>query len=142
MDYIGKTVRFQHRVATGKAGLKHVGSGVRLQVPVPTELETVDALVLNRYSLAEGEEPHVTLIYENGVAMAGADWQSCVSVAHDVPHQSHPDAEGEQFWFVPDSGAETKKLGAFLLANFKSETGDETPEACAIRLLTKMKAKK
>jgi hypothetical protein len=38
---------------------------------------------------------------------------------------------------VPDA-----KLKAFLMANFKDETGDETPEDCAIRLLTKVKAPK
>jgi hypothetical protein len=31
---------------------------------------------------------------------------------------------------------EQGKLRAFLLKNYKSETGNETPEACAIRLLT------
>lgn len=32
---------------------------------------------------------------------------------------------------------DAKKLRDFLFANFKSETGNETPEACAIRLLSK-----
>lgn len=34
---------------------------------------------------------------------------------------------------------EQAKLGKFLLANFKNETGNETPVDCAIRLLTKKK---
>lgn len=37
---------------------------------------------------------------------------------------------------------ETAKLKTFLLSNFKSETGDETPVDCAIRLLTRVKAAK
>lgn len=37
---------------------------------------------------------------------------------------------------------DSPKLKAFLMANFKDETGNETPEDCAIRLLAKSKAKK
>jgi hypothetical protein len=33
------------------------------------------------------------------------------------------------------------KLKSFLMANFKDETGDETPEDCAVRLLGKAKKK-
>jgi hypothetical protein len=40
---------------------------------------------------------------------------------------------------VSEALVERDKLRAFLMANFKSETGNETPEACAIRLLTKVK---
>ena len=39
----------------------------------------------------------------------------------------------------PAPNVEGEKLRAFLLANYKSETGNETPEACAIRLLGKKK---
>jgi len=41
------------------------------------------------------------------------------------------------------SKAETElsKLKAFLMENFKNETGDETPVDCAIRLLGKTKKK-
>jgi hypothetical protein len=46
-------------------------------------------------------------------------------------------------WEVPSApSVETKKLRDFLFANFKDETGNETPEACAIRLLTKRKGRK
>lgn len=37
---------------------------------------------------------------------------------------------------------EREKLRAFLMGNFKNETGNETPEACAIRLLSKAKSRK
>jgi hypothetical protein len=39
----------------------------------------------------------------------------------------------------PSASAEGQKLRAFLLENFKKETGNETPEDCAIRLLSKKK---
>jgi hypothetical protein len=35
--------------------------------------------------------------------------------------------------------ASREKLRQFLMENFKSETGNESPEDCAIRLLTKKK---
>ena len=44
-------------------------------------------------------------------------------------------------WDVPAKPS-SPKLKAFLMANFKEETGNETPEDCAIRLLTKVKATK
>jgi len=47
-------------------------------------------------------------------------------------------------WEVPAApvSPDAKKLRDFLFANFKDETGNETPEACAIRLLGKTKTKK
>lgn len=38
--------------------------------------------------------------------------------------------------------AQTQKLKEFLMLNFKSETGNETPADCAIRLLSQGKGKK
>lgn len=41
----------------------------------------------------------------------------------------------------PKESDATTKLRNFLLENYRSATGDETPEDCAIRLLTKLKPK-
>jgi hypothetical protein len=38
---------------------------------------------------------------------------------------------------IHEKDPQVKKLQDFLLANFKSETGNETPVDCAIRLLSK-----
>jgi hypothetical protein len=38
---------------------------------------------------------------------------------------------------APTPSPDREKLKAFLMANFKNETRNETPEACAIRLLGK-----
>jgi hypothetical protein len=98
MDYLGKAVRFQHRIATGHARLKHVGSGVRHHIPVPTSLEVVDAIVLLEVHV-EGEDfPRVSLLYPTGKAMNGADYQNSIAVAHDVPHASHAEADGGMLW--------------------------------------------
>lgn len=113
MDYIGKTVKFHHRVATGKSLLGapfkveskdpfsdgKITQQIRHQLPIPTELVVEDAIVLSRYVVNQGEEPRATLIYASGVPMSGSDWQSAVKVAHDIPHESHSDAAGEQFWY-------------------------------------------
>lgn len=65
--------------------------------------------------------------------------ESVFSKAHNVP------AWKEESWIgwqaVPKPSPDADKLKTFLLTNFKSETGNETPEACAIRLLGKKKEK-
>lgn len=43
---------------------------------------------------------------------------------------------------VSKADLELNKLKAFLMENFKRETGDETPVDCAIRLLSKATFKK
>lgn len=48
---------------------------------------------------------------------------------------------GWQAVAIPASD-EDNKLRQFLFENYKDQTGNETPQACAIRLLTKNKAKK
>ena len=109
MDRIRTAVKFQHRVPTGHAKLKPstAGQATRHHTPVPTELRIEDALVILAPRAPEGEEPRLTLLYANGVAMVGADWQSAVSVEHDVPHQDHPGAEdSERFWFVEEETTE------------------------------------
>lgn len=103
MDYLGKAVRYQHRVATGHAKLKSVGSGVRHHIPVPTELQTHDALILLAYPVEGEDEPRVSLLYATGKPMNGADYQNSIAIAHDVPHAEHDDAEGQQFWYEYDA---------------------------------------
>ena len=102
MDYLGKAVKFQHRVATGHAKLKSVGSGVRHHIPVPTELQVHDALVLLAYPVKGEDEPRVSLLYATGKPMNGADYQNSIAIAHDVPHRGHEDAAGGQFWSGAD----------------------------------------
>jgi hypothetical protein len=64
-----------------------------------------------------------------GRAHAVAPWKEGAFIGWEIPKVAEPAAVGEQ-----------AKLKEFLLENYKKETGDETPEACAIRLLTKKKA--
>lgn len=94
MDYLGKAVKFQHRVATGHARLRpgSAGQPTRHHIPVPTKLEIVDAIVLLEVRV-EGEDfPRVSLLYPTGKAMNGADYQNSIAIAHDVPHASHDEA--------------------------------------------------
>jgi hypothetical protein len=145
MSYVGKTVRFHHRVATGVARSKPTPGGGREFIPAPTELRVDDALVLSAQPVEGETEPSLYLLYHPGTeALIGEDWKHRLTVATDVPHADHDDAVHQQYWFVEKAAvnAEGQKLRDFLLANFKSETGDETPEACAIRLLAKAKGKK
>lgn len=54
------------------------------------------------------------------------------------------ESDGHYFYtpvLAPQFDQEEKKLQSFLLSNFKSETGNETPVDCAIRLLGKAKKK-
>jgi hypothetical protein len=106
--YVSKTVKFQHRIATGKAGLKMSGSGIREHVPTPTKLETVDALVLSEVHV-EGLEPRLFLLYsKDDQPVIGTDWQTFLRVAPDVPHRDHDGAqENEMFWW--DQNAELVK---------------------------------
>ena len=64
MDYLGKAVKFQHRVATGHARLRpgSAGQPTRHHIPVPTKLEIVDAIVLLEVQV-EGEDfPRVSAL--------------------------------------------------------------------------------
>jgi hypothetical protein len=100
MDFLGKAVRFQHRIATGHARLRpgSAGQATRHHIPVPTKLEVVDAIVLLEVHV-EGEDfPRVSLLYPTGKAMNGADYQNSIAVAHDVPHASHSAADGGMLW--------------------------------------------
>jgi hypothetical protein len=123
MDRIRKAVKFQHRIATGHSTLDKpfvvetenplynpndasssatVKQQFRQHKPVPTALVVDDALILASYPTKEGEQPKVTLLYNNGGSMNGADWHNAVSVENDVPHRDHDGAEeGERFWFDP-----------------------------------------
>jgi hypothetical protein len=99
MDFLGKAVKFQHRIATGHARLRpgSAGQATRHHIPVPTKLEVVDAIVLLEVHV-EGEDfPRVSLLYPTGKAMNGADYQNSIAIAHDVPHASHDEAE-EILW--------------------------------------------
>lgn len=123
MDYVGKAVKFQHRVATGHSILgpsftvesanplakpddppssQTVKKDFRHFKPVPTALVVDDAIVLAAPASQDGSAPRVMLIYGNGISVMGADWHNALSVEHDVPHRSHDGAEaGERFYFDP-----------------------------------------
>lgn len=109
MSYVSKAVKFQHRIATGKGGLKNSGTGERVHVPTPTSLVVDDALVLSEVFVAEDAEPRLFLLYaKRDVPVLGSDWQSAMAVAFDVPHRDHVDAEHEIFWW--DALAEKPEL--------------------------------
>jgi hypothetical protein len=74
--------------------------------------------------------------------LGGADWSDALIRADNVgPEKGHID--GVAFWSPLSSpSTDAKKLRDFLMANFKNETGNETPEDCAIRLLGKLKTTK
>lgn len=130
MSYIGKAVKFQHRVATGHSVLdkpvsvsvpdengKPQARQIPQHLPVPTELRIDDALILSEYLVPNSDQPRALLIFGNGKSVIGADWHGAVGEAHDVPHLSHDGAEdGERFWFeaseVPASDAEEDGDGA------------------------------
>jgi hypothetical protein len=69
------------------------------------------------------------------------NWSDALERVFHVP----PKAEDDGHYFYterpPVMSEDGKKLQAFLLSNFKSETGNETPVDCAIRLLGKTKKK-
>jgi hypothetical protein len=123
MDYVGKAVKFQHRIATGHSILgpsftvesknplakpddppssQTVKKDFRHFKPVPTQLVVDDALVLAAPPSQDGSAPRVMLIYGNGISTMGSDWHNALSVEHDVPHREHEGAEaGERFYFDP-----------------------------------------
>lgn len=120
-SYVGKAVKFQHRVATGHSILgpaftvesknplaapddppssQTVKKDFRHFKPVPTQLVVDDALVLAESYAPGSDAPRVMLIHGNGINVMGADWHNAVSPAHDIPHRSHEGAEaGERFWW-------------------------------------------
>ncbi len=120
-SYVGKAVKFQHRVSTGHsipgkpftvesknplaapddpASSQTVKQQFRHHTPVPTELVVDDALILVAPPAQDDGEPRVSLLYLNGKPMMGGDWQNAVSVEHDVPHVDRDGAEdGERFWW-------------------------------------------
>lgn len=74
--------------------------------------------------------------------LIGADWRDAVDRALDVLPEGKQ-ADGVAFYRTLEAPVPpSDKLREFLFANFKSETGNETPIDCAIRLLGKIKAKK
>ncbi len=150
-----KTVKFQHRIATGHSTLdqpfevesahplddsKTVKTTYRQHKPVPTALVVDDALILASYPAGEGEEPRVTLLYCNGGSLNGADWQNAVSVEHDVPHVDNDGAEeSERFYFEADATGliealeATRRQNQSLRAQLAATTEgkDETLQALA-----------
>jgi len=93
MEYIGKAVKYQHRVATGHATLKPVGSGVRHHVPVPTKLETHDALVLLSYPHDKAEQQRISSEIEARRAAALAQVQNLYD--HDRLEADTPEARAK-----------------------------------------------
>lgn len=103
------------------------------------------ALVIGERTL----EGHTKLVYQTvhfqhdnlaaHHALSGVDWADTLERTLDVPHKS--DVVNQSFYWLECSSPEVAKLGNFLLAKYKKETGDETPVDCAIRLLTKLKPK-
>lgn len=124
MDYVGKAVKFQHRVATGHSILgpsftvesknplaapddppssQTVKKDFRHFKPVPTQLVVDDALVLAAPPSQDGSAPRVILLHANGNPLMGADWHNAVSMEVDVPHREHEGAEeSERFYFDPN----------------------------------------
>lgn len=86
----------------------------------------------------------LTLAFINPDSLAqlgGVNWTDAFEQVFSVPHKD-ADSEGHYYYTTePARSDEEKKLQAFLLTNFKSETGNETPVDCAIRLLGKAKKK-
>jgi hypothetical protein len=119
MSYIGKSVKFQHRVATGFAKNISGPKGERIFVPTPTELRIDDALVLSEHAVEGEKEPRLFLVYQpSSEALIGADWMHALVAIPDVPHQNHDAAEGEQFWFS-QSDADAAHIAA-LRADLKN----------------------
>ena len=100
--YIGKSVVVQHRVATGHARLKSV-TGVRQHLPVPTELQTDDAIVIGERFNDEGE-PYLTVVYKKDDSPLNyVELQSGFAALFDVPHKDSREAEGGLFWTHPSA---------------------------------------
>lgn len=98
--YVGKAVQVQHRVATGHARLRSAGKGAREHVPVPTELQVHDAIVLSETPSA-GELPRLTVAYKKDSSpIAPIDIGAGFAFLYDVPHASDPAAEGGLFWLA------------------------------------------
>lgn len=118
--------------------LRRVNATVLASVTQPANPTPSTALKTNAGVLPEGE--YLDVIYPRqfapGQAPKAADLDSLFQRSHVV----HPWKDGAVIGWEPlalPASAEAKKLRDFLFANFKSETGNETPEACAIRLLSK-----
>jgi hypothetical protein len=62
-----------------------------------------------------------------------------VQVSNAAEEQAARAAQAKKPAPLSKADLELGKLKAFLMENFKRETGDETPVDCAIRLLTKKK---
>lgn len=79
--------------------------------------------------------------------LQGSDWSDAFTRKSDVPREADG-LESHHSWDYVEAPTdapvsdETAQLKEFLFANFKSETGDETPIQCAIRLLAKLQPKK
>lgn len=132
-----------------------IGSAVKFHRNHPAG--EFDAIVIgyefsDEHGLKEGDLPHVTLSYvepKRVQALGGANRMDAFETVFTVPHKEVDDEGPNHYSLIAvaspakpakeDPGA--KKLQAFLLENFKSETGDETAIDCAIRLLSKTKKK-
>lgn len=108
---------------------------------VPQHVESRDATIIG----FDPQPDEVTTLPKAHVAvlnpdktlhLEGSAWSHAFDRIDSVPH-----ADKDKFYYYELPKDETPELREFLLTNFKSETGDETPVACAIRLLGK-KAKK
>lgn len=111
----------------------------------PAGIASYDAIVLGFESQAEDAKglPAASLAFFNpdkSIHLSGAEWAHSFERVDSVPH-----ADETRFsWYevAQSPKDETSDLRDFLLSNFKSETGDETPVHCAIRLLAKLQPKK
>jgi len=86
--------------------------------------------------------PMVTLAFVDPASqgqLGSVNWSDAFEQVFSVPHQDMQDGGHHFYTIAPQFDVAERKLQAFLLKNFKSETGDETPVDCAIRLLTKKK---
>lgn len=102
MTYVGKAVLVTHRVATGHAGLRNAGKGVRQHVPVPTELQTHYAIVIGESAPAEGALLKLTVVYKkNDRPITPIELASEFAALHDVPHRDEEGAEEAGLYWVP-----------------------------------------
>lgn len=100
--YIGKAVLVTHRVATGHAGLRNAGAGVRRHVPVPTELQTHFAIVIGESAAKEGDLVKLTVTYKKTERpISPIEIGSEFATMHDVPHRDDEGAEESGLYWVP-----------------------------------------
>lgn len=100
--YIGKAVQVTHRVATGHAGLRNAGSGVRQHVPVPTELQTHFAIVIGETAAKEGDLLKLTVVYKKtNRQISPIEIGNEFATLHDVPHRDEDGAEEAGLYWVP-----------------------------------------